>query len=503
MPWLCLSVTFLGPSFRGLRRWNPPEPEWPPSPLRLFQAMVAGVHEAWRGRGVPPEIQGSLRWLEEMPAPTIVAPQAEVSARAHILYVPANNSDTEPIREDRLTPKPEKAVLFGDGAAVHYIWPIPDADPDAERRALAVCEAARHIRALGRGIDLAVGHGKVITEPEKLPAGGVRWVPLGTPGALLRRVFTPDADDAQALRWHGGPLSSLRVPCRGTLADLEASHAVWRNQLAGDFRSGRRDPTVCAEVEYSAGEPLPARPCAVFQLPPGMAILHQHAALAAAMTRSAACHPDNRSDFEAEFGDNPEVYLAGHVNVRGYTPPRFSYLPLPSIGDRHADGMIRRIAIAEPRGGSGERARWASRRLFGWELREPDGTPRGRLDALQKSADDDHVLRLYLGSGTVWASVTPVILPGYDDRDMERAMMLFSRALAHEGIPRSEVARFRLRKAPFWSGSQHPLAYRRPDYLRGRSAWHACVAFHRPVSGPLSIGSGRHCGLGIFAVWGR
>jgi CRISPR-associated protein Csb2 len=37
--YLCLSAIFLDAEFHGRRDGG--EPEWPPSPLRLFQALVA------------------------------------------------------------------------------------------------------------------------------------------------------------------------------------------------------------------------------------------------------------------------------------------------------------------------------------------------------------------------------------------------------------------------------------------------------------------------------
>ena len=41
-----ISVTFLDPVFHG--RADGEEPEWPPSPLRLFQALLAGAAAASR-----------------------------------------------------------------------------------------------------------------------------------------------------------------------------------------------------------------------------------------------------------------------------------------------------------------------------------------------------------------------------------------------------------------------------------------------------------------------
>lgn len=95
----------------------------------------------------------------------------------------------------------------------------------------------------------------------------------------------------------------------------------------------------------------------------------------------------------------------------------------------------------------------------------------------------------------------PSSFPAYDDRDpRKKAPALFLKAAAQAGIPRAAIEDFGLRKAPFWPGSQHPRCYRRPDYLKPLTAWHAWIRFREPVQGPLAIGAGRHCGLGLFAI---
>src|SRR5437867_872405 len=88
---LCLTVTFLNPVFHGRRDGG--ESEWPPSPMRLFQALVAAAHAKWkqdeaeRNRAV-----AALEWLERQPAPVIVAPTGRPS-QPFRLSVPNNAMD--------------------------------------------------------------------------------------------------------------------------------------------------------------------------------------------------------------------------------------------------------------------------------------------------------------------------------------------------------------------------------------------------------------------------
>lgn len=88
---LCISVTVLQPVCHG-RIKGGRSGEWPPSPMRLFQALVAG---AFRGRpaDMPDESAlGALRWLERREPPEIVVAQ-EHAGNPCTLFVPNNDGD--------------------------------------------------------------------------------------------------------------------------------------------------------------------------------------------------------------------------------------------------------------------------------------------------------------------------------------------------------------------------------------------------------------------------
>ena len=88
--YLCLSVNFLAPAYHGRRDGG--APEWPPSPLRLFQALVAASAARWGERHQLAYAQPALRWLEQQSPPEIVAPQSEPST-GYRLSVPNNAMD--------------------------------------------------------------------------------------------------------------------------------------------------------------------------------------------------------------------------------------------------------------------------------------------------------------------------------------------------------------------------------------------------------------------------
>lgn len=70
---LCITLRFLDPVPQFHGRTNEGEPEWPPSPLRLFQGMVASATRRWTPEQLNDTILPALKWLETV-IPSIVTP---------------------------------------------------------------------------------------------------------------------------------------------------------------------------------------------------------------------------------------------------------------------------------------------------------------------------------------------------------------------------------------------------------------------------------------------
>src|SRR5437762_267614 len=127
---LRVTAHFLQPYSHG--RGEDGRPEWPPSPLRLFQALVASsvgrqFVEDRRGRALE-----ALRWLERQPAPEIVAAPARIVSNTYRLFVPDNVGDKvakawsagrDASIADYRTEKDVRPVrLSGESPAVHYCF---------------------------------------------------------------------------------------------------------------------------------------------------------------------------------------------------------------------------------------------------------------------------------------------------------------------------------------------------------------------------------------------
>lgn len=487
---LCISVTLLDGVFHG--KGDGDEPEWPPSPMRLFQALLTSSRAGCRNADWSEAKAEAYHWLERRNPPVIVGPPARRAA-VYTLFVPNNDADKKFERQDRLTHKtvrPHRMVNDApnttDGQTLHYAWAIPEEEwVEARSHAELLCGEARHLTALGWGIDQAVAQGRVLDSAQVETLAGRRWRAWDAPFAGRPR---------------------LRVPEKGSLDDLGRAYEAFRKRLSMELPPKAREPRVFGTMVYLQVGALPPRPYAAFEFPEGVAFRQEDAVVVAAILRSVACRCAKADSHQ--FPGGPELYVAGHTRIEpslrnGPTPPRFSYIPLPTIGREHADGMIRRVLIAEPFGGNGSQAQWVQQRLRNQVLRDHDCNERGVLLDLWRQSSS-RMLAHYVGESRTWSSVTPVILPGFDDSKHTKADRLFLNALRQAGLPVDAITDFTLRKAPFRIGS-HPNQYRRPDYLdsaRGRrfSAWHVHLSVHDPMAGPITIGAGRHVGLGLLAI---
>lgn len=472
--YLCISVTLLDDFFHG--KADDEEPEWPPSPWRLFQALLAGMLVGCRKNGWPDVRADAFRWLEQRDAPLIVTPEA-YKAASYTLFIPRNDSDKVFERQGRLTLKSVRPHLLMNGQTLHYLWRIDEEEwPLTRPYAELLCHESRHLLALGWGIDLVAGDGKVLTEEEAMKLRGQQWRP-----------------------WEGVSFSAniRRVPAKDSLKDLMQSYESFLNSVQGQQYQPRAEPRVFRRVPYLLATMIAPRPYASFELrraDDGWAtIRHVDASKVAAMLRHVACEAAKRDSHE--FPGGTERYVAGHVKDRNDRSPRFSYLPLPTTRHPNADGMIRRLLIAEPFGGGGTHAYWASQRLnYRWLVDEAE-RERAILNAPEAA---DTVVLSYVQPAKAWSSITPIVLPGLDDGKYKKAESLVIKAVGQAGLPAEALEAVVLRKAPFWPGSQHPHLYQRPEYLRGFPAWHVHLRFKEAIPGPLAIGSGRHCGLGLF-----
>ncbi|MCX5689884.1 MAG: type I-U CRISPR-associated protein Csb2, partial [Planctomycetota bacterium] len=262
---LCISVTFLQPTCHArLGQEDGAGNEWPPSPLRLFQVLVAGAAARWSGQDdstraelKAPAPLAALQWLERLTAtspPTIFAPHATIGA-AVPTYVPNNSADLVGkawARGDSLatfddrTRKVIRPTRLHGSTTLHYAWQLQSNDrTGASTHIDVITGAARCIVALGWGVDAAIGDARVITS-EQCDALGQ--------GEL--KCWRPQRGAVRGV--------ALRTPLAGTLDDLLNRHASFLSRLDGGILAPPVPLRQFGVVGYAPSALSASRPFAAF-----------------------------------------------------------------------------------------------------------------------------------------------------------------------------------------------------------------------------------------------
>lgn len=495
MSYLCLTVQFLQPYYHG--RCDGAEPEWPPSPLRVFQAIVAAAAQRWRDAKFRDDAAPALRWFEQLPIYTIITAGAEPAKTKYRLYVPDNVADKVAAswscgREASIADyRTEKDVcpMRLSAEAVHYLYPLAN---DGCPHLQTLTAAARSITHLGWGVDMVAADASVLSEQQARLLPEERWSPAADLGT-----------------------TALRTPIAGTLDALIAKHQAFLNRITRDVKGNESFNPVPPLSAFSvmgyrrATDPV-ARPSVVFELRnddgtffayPQNKLIH-----IAGMVRHLAIEEMKKAPPNGVDDGWVERYVAGHARPCVNEHCQFSYCPLPSIGHAHTDPSVRRVMIAAPLGDDGF-LRHLAMRLDGQQLKPTSRTKLDHPPTLVR-VKSNKVARFYTQSANAWASVTPVILPGHDDHKPDKTRNLIEKALAQSGIEQrcefewNAFSQFpKALSAHKYDRDKRPIGYIRPDHLLTQTAVHLKLRFNGglEVPGPLAIGAGRHCGLGVFA----
>lgn len=472
-------------------------PEWPPSPGRLFQALVAGVA---RGNVLPKDAEDALVWLESQPPPVVGAPRARLGQRV-VMYVPNNDADSLPNPTDVSSIRTKKHVQprILESDAIVYAWEVQEG---AEVHATRIVDTADHLYQLGRGVDMAWAVGELVEEH------------------ILQEKLA--AFDGEILEPNDSPDGLLACPTPGTLSSLLSRHAWQRISVEGSGRKqdiyfSNSPKPYFAGVGYhpqttrllfdlrrpeSPDRPAPGRLSEVVEL-----IERIRDAAAARLTR----------ELPGETASVEQAVIGRHGESAPSTPSarRIRIIPLPSIGHDQADRGIRRVLVEIP---SGLRLRhadiaWA---FSGLDVIDPQS---GAVLMVLAPSEDTSMLQLhYEPAARRWRSVTAVALPetarrrridpgrlGEDAkagaeraREEEAARHAVATALRHAGI-RARVIDVQVQREPFEAKNQRAESFERKPRFSKERLWHVEVELNRSVTGPLVLGDGRYLGLGVMA----
>ena len=524
--YLRISIHFLGDEFHG--RGDQSHPEWPPSPLRLFQTLVAA------NARLDGQAADALVWLEHQTSPDIIVPDHDfIQPRGYKTFVPDNvadlvakswikggDKDISNYRSEKLIRSTRIRSDHGF-PTVHFLWPLTSESdfPICKR----LFPAVRGISQFGWGIDMAVADAAIISEDEASQIAGVRW----------RHTKSSEG-------------RALRVPIKGTYDDLKQRYLAFLNRVSLESNVFRPVPPLScfSYALYRRADEVDRPPYAVFALrrpddsgfaafAPTRRGLHL-----SGMLRHAA----SRREFAVSLGwDDEKIasFVLGHGESHGelthqpVNDARLVFVPLPSIEWRgattgHAVGAVRRVLVTvNGRIDSAEFSR-IIRNLEGQELVEENS---GEVMAfLCRQRHKDGAINDYFQPASVWTTVTPVILPGHDDPGKLRRRLitgnltssekanivlklearidaLLRKALRQAEYPDELVrcAEVQWRGSGFLPGVDLAVNYAVPNQHRRFRRLHVRIDWRTPkgeplkMAGPFCVGGGRFTGLGLFA----
>ncbi|MDC8449432.1 MAG: type I-U CRISPR-associated protein Csb2 [Nitrospira sp.] len=536
----CIFIRLLDRAFHG--RKDRRVPEWPPSPLRMYQALVAAAFRMGEHGLDVGDMRSALTWLEQRTTPSlIIAPRVSSSnpngkRHGHVLSVPNNamdivarawargnlagTGDTDPATHRSMKTVHPTHLLDGD--TIHYLWLLSDYESNEDRVYPSVlAKIANNLTALGWGVDMAVGHAALLSDEQAKALSGEQWVP-----------------------GREGVEDGLRVPTSGTLKALIDRHDRFLKRVRPD---GTFDPTppllesAYRRVEYRRVTDPPRRDIAAFSLLKSDAsgfqpfdAVRSNLTLAGMMRHAVTCVARRAGWPESKIA----AFVLGHGERKNENhvpvgPRRLAYLPLPSIegrgeGKARVVGSVRRLMLTALCDDCKDEIAWARRSLSGCDLiDENSGQPAALLSLLP---GNEKIVRCYVEPADIWATVTPVVLPGYDDPSHYRRRLkkgveaeeqkrllehlndrvdgLLRNAIVQAGFSKelADHAELEWRKVGFWAGTDLADRYGVPDHLKRFPRIHVRLrwrdAQNRPVAvpGPICLGGGRFYGLGLFAA---
>jgi CRISPR-associated protein Csb2 len=456
--------------------------EWPPSPLRMFQALVAGSHRGVYGIIHQEARDSALRWLEQLPPPAVVTGQGVETGRALINHVPNNDSLPQHVRAS----KTMMARAMTGAHALTFLWRFPS-DQEALANASVVCAMAPLVMHLGQHQDIVYARGDIATDDGNEEMTASEQITLQPFERIDGQWKAPDA----------GTLYALQERYRGLLNGASALDYVIPSR-ALDYQP--RDvvkfqaPYALFELWRSDGKRLRQYEARDLRQPSGM-------------VRNALLEwLDANPLFRQYYGEDlTSQLLAGHeshYSNSAFDGAHFAFVPIPSFDkDWQADGQIRRVLVIGYGCETGK-----ARELFADVVNNLNGRPLkddgkiiGRLLRVV-SEKRDAVLRLFIRDEQpckVWRTVTPIVFTGLTRRSRPPEKLI-ARALIQAGFIATDIDSVAAFSGPILPKTTRALEYRVNGYLSSTPRYHAEVIFKRPVIGPLVIGRGRYSGFGLM-----
>jgi len=480
---LLIAVRFHVGRYHGTR-------DWPPSPARLFQALVAAAAKP----ALADASREALKWLEKLDAPTIAAPAMKLGQHVK-LFVPNNDLDAKGgdirrVAEIRGATKHNQPRLFDASVPLLYVWHYEEGDEQAKH----VCAIAEGLYQLGRGVDMAWAVGEVLGKAEVEER-------LNTyPGV----IYHPSV---------GGEGVTLDCHEEGSLVSLieryEAGATRFRHDKEGkttrtEFANAPK-PRFCSLAYNSPVSHLlydlrrttaPGSPFAPWPLKRAAELVQiirgrtatEGKPVSGAAKRLWDALPNKQGEIERVF--------IGRKTKDVDKAMRLRIVPLPSVGHVHARG-IRRVLVEVPANCplSTRDIAWAFSGLEVMPMKVDTETGEILASSVELvPAADRSMLRHYGHNddlvSRVWRSVTPLALRAKSAHEVVQA-------LRHVGI-RQHITGLRMQREPFEANGESAELFAVGTRYSEHQLWHVELEFAEPVGGSIVLGNGRYAGLGLM-----
>ena len=489
MSYLVITVQFLDGRYHGFQdRFNNHD-GWPPSPARLFQALVAG---GALGARIPQGTCDILLWLEQLDAPRIIAP---IIRQGQVVkcFVPNNDLDSQGgdpnrVSEIRVT-KRERKGYFDENIPINYIWPVENLGNKSQE----IRELCHLLYQLGRGFDFAWADSEIIDQDEVLDE-----LISSHPGQL----------------WEPGGNGFVPCPTKGSLESLSTRFNANLHRMQFSTRKNKR-------VTYFKNPPKPkfrhigynaSSPPLVFEIRKNHSFEAQP--LRSVYRLVTQIKELANAKLSKELPNSArmiERVIVGRGANEIDKDSRVSVIPIPSVGVKFTDPSIRRIMVSYPNGCPirYDDLEWGFTGLDISQL-----SLKSTSGVRTTKTEDNTMVKRYTRSARKFQSITAVAIPSAKRRRIsprscdtksgaERykeeltAILAVRQALRHARV-RTEADTIRVQREPFQRKGVWAEEFALGTRFSKHCMWHVEIKFRQNHRGPLIIGDGRYVGLGLL-----
>lgn len=488
--------------------------EFPPSPTRFFQALIAGTHCGIYEKQNEGVRNAAFEWLEKLAPPTIITCRFTESGKGTNNFVPNNDNGREPNKynqtarfpwlHEKSATKSMQAFVFHEENAIRFVWNFPN-DAKNKQNAEVICRMARLVTNLGHGQDSVFARGEIVEEVDFAPEQST--------------VYRPSLRD-------GG---SWTTPAKGALASYKKRYREF-------LQTGNSHAINAAvrQVEYVSGDTLDLTcPYALFEIQRlederfydfdgeklrkcAATVRHEAIKIFYPSKKDNERKIEKADRFKKFYTEDLVLRkILGHKSNpdneknQSINEAHLAFIPLPHLYPPHPSGDIHRVLLAGFGFDESEQdlfndvvGNLNGAELKDLEKREPseeEGEPIAQLIRVENQDDNKFFNQFYGKSAKVWRSVTPIILSGFTRRGRKPEHLVY-RALNQIGIGNDAIESIAVFRSPVVPKTFRPPQYEinKNDYLSETPRYHAEIIFKRPVRGVLVVGRGRHAGFGLM-----